>query len=237
MNYITALLLIGFAILFHEFGHFLAARMVKLPIQTFSIGFGPALWKRKFGETEYRFSWIPMGGYVLPAIKDEQQFFKISVCKRVVMTIGGPLASGLLPIVCLAIMNIAEYGFSIIGTMIQPIQSTWAMGYQMIASLPQLFSAPGKLMGIVGMIAQGGNFVSGSPTKSLQFLAIMSMNLCIINLLPIPALDGGKLMMYIGEKLHSGFVKLHIPLSIAGWVVIVGLTVYTVVIDTAKLIG
>lgn len=65
----------------------------------------------------------------------------------------------------------------------------------------------------------------------------MSMNLCIINLLPIPALDGGKLMLYIGEKLHPNFLKLHIPLSIIGWVVIVGLTVYTIIIDTAKLMS
>lgn len=178
-----------------------------------------------------------MGGYVLPAIEDEDQFFKIPVYKRIVMTIGGPLASALLPAICLAVINTYNPGFSLFGAIIHPFQKTWAIGYQMMASLPQLFATPGQLTGIVGMVAQGGNYVSGSLIKSLHFLAIMSMNLCVINLLPIPALDGGKLLLYIGEKLHPRFVKLHIPLSIAGWVVIVGLTIYTAIIDAAKLIG
>ena len=52
MNYVFTLLLIGFAILFHEFGHYLAARIANVPIQTFSVGFGPAVWKRRIGETE-----------------------------------------------------------------------------------------------------------------------------------------------------------------------------------------
>ena len=42
MQYIVALLLIGFVILAHEFGHFIAARIVGVPIKTFSIGFGPS---------------------------------------------------------------------------------------------------------------------------------------------------------------------------------------------------
>lgn len=237
MDYALTLLLIGFAILFHEFGHFLAARFVKIPIQTFSIGFGPALWKRTVGQTEYRIAWFPLGGYVLPAIEDEQQFFTIPVYKRIIMTIGGPLASALLPVICLAIINIYITGFSITGTIIQPFQKSWSIGVQMLAALPQLLSAPGQLMGIVGIVVQGGNYVSGNFTKSLQFLAIMSMNLCIINLLPIPALDGGKMLLYIGEKLHPRFVKMHIPLAIAGWLFIAGLTVYTVIIDTVKLLA
>lgn len=235
MNYVFTLLLIGFAILFHEFGHYLAARIANVPIQTFSVGFGPAVWKRRIGETEYRISWIPLGGYVLPAIEDEHQFFKLSVYKRIVMTIGGPLASALLPVICISIMNTYSMGFSFFGTLIHPFQKSWAIGYQMMTSLPQLFSAPGQIMGIVGIVAQGGNFISGSLLKSLQFLAMMSMNLCIINLLPIPALDGGKLLMYLGEKVHYRFVKLHIPFSVAGWVVIVGITIYTVIIDVVKL--
>lgn len=237
MNYVLTLLLIGFAILFHEFGHFLAARLVKIPIQTFSIGFGPALWKRQIGQTEYRIAWLPLGGYVLPAIEDEQQFFTIPAYKRIVMTIGGPLASALLPVICLAIMNTCNTGFSITGAIVEPFQKSWAAGAQMLTALPQLFSMPGQLLGIVGIVVQGGNYVSGNFSKSLQFLAMMSMNLCIINLLPIPALDGGKILLYIGEKIHPRFVKIHIPLAIAGWLLIAGLTVYTVIIDTVKLLA
>ena len=52
------------AILVHEFGHFLAARLLGFKVDAFSIFFGPALWKRTSGGTEYRIGCIPLGGYV-----------------------------------------------------------------------------------------------------------------------------------------------------------------------------
>lgn len=58
------LLLFSLAVFVHELGHYLAARWMGLTIDVFSLGFGPAIWKRKVGETEYRISMIPFGGYV-----------------------------------------------------------------------------------------------------------------------------------------------------------------------------
>lgn len=55
---------IGFLIFFHELGHFLLARRHGVRVDVFSIGFGPAIWKKKAGMTEYRIAWIPLGGYV-----------------------------------------------------------------------------------------------------------------------------------------------------------------------------
>lgn len=57
-------LLFGLAILVHELGHFLAARALGLVVDTFAIGFGPALWKTRRNGIEYRVGWIPLGGYV-----------------------------------------------------------------------------------------------------------------------------------------------------------------------------
>ena len=51
-------------IIIHEFGHYLAARLVGVRVDQFSIGFPPRLFGRKWGETEYLISWIPLGGYV-----------------------------------------------------------------------------------------------------------------------------------------------------------------------------
>ncbi len=51
-------------IAFHEWGHFLAARWMGVKVLTFSLGFGPKLWRRQSGETEYCLSAIPLGGYV-----------------------------------------------------------------------------------------------------------------------------------------------------------------------------
>jgi regulator of sigma E protease len=58
------LLMIGIMIMIHEFGHFWAARFFDVKVETFSFGFGPRLFGFKRGETDYRFSLIPFGGYV-----------------------------------------------------------------------------------------------------------------------------------------------------------------------------
>src|SRR5262245_11029168 len=51
-------------IVIHEFGHFIVAKILKIAVETFSVGFGPKLFGFKIGETEYRLSAIPLGGYV-----------------------------------------------------------------------------------------------------------------------------------------------------------------------------
>ena len=55
---------IGLVIFFHELGHFAVAKWCDVNVERFSIGFGPILWSRKYGETEYALSAIPFGGYV-----------------------------------------------------------------------------------------------------------------------------------------------------------------------------
>ncbi|MDD5705238.1 MAG: RIP metalloprotease RseP [Kiritimatiellae bacterium] len=57
-------ILFSLAVFVHELGHFLMARWLGLTIDAFSIGFGPAIWKRRIGGVEYRISSIPLGGYV-----------------------------------------------------------------------------------------------------------------------------------------------------------------------------
>src|SRR5271157_6491389 len=58
------LVLIGVMILIHELGHFWAARYFDVRVDAFSFGFGPRLFGFRRGETDYRFSLIPFGGYV-----------------------------------------------------------------------------------------------------------------------------------------------------------------------------
>ena len=69
---VACILLFSFAIFIHEFGHFVVAKWLGLRVDRFSIGFGPALWKKTVGEVEYRISAIPFGGYVsLPQLDPE----------------------------------------------------------------------------------------------------------------------------------------------------------------------
>jgi regulator of sigma E protease len=55
---------LGVLVFVHELGHFLTAKRLGVKVLRFSIGFGPVLWRRQRGETEYALSAIPLGGYV-----------------------------------------------------------------------------------------------------------------------------------------------------------------------------
>lgn len=56
--------ILGSAVVLHEFGHFIVAKLFGIRVETFSVGFGPRLFGRKWGHTDYRVSAIPLGGYV-----------------------------------------------------------------------------------------------------------------------------------------------------------------------------
>lgn len=62
----------GLVIFVHELGHFLAAKSVGVYTPRFSIGFGPALWRRRRGETEYILAAFPLGGYVRMASRHDE---------------------------------------------------------------------------------------------------------------------------------------------------------------------
>jgi regulator of sigma E protease len=56
--------ILGSAVVLHEFGHFIVAKLFGIRVETFSVGFGPRLFGRRWGHTDYRLSAIPLGGYV-----------------------------------------------------------------------------------------------------------------------------------------------------------------------------
>ncbi len=236
MQYIFALLLIGFVILAHEFGHFIAARVSGVPIKIFSIGFGPKLWAVTKRKTQYRISIIPLGGYVMPDVEDDNEFLALPVHKRIAMTVGGPLASIILPLFCFAFANCLSIGFSVNAIFVKPFYQVCAIFFGVLVSLLGIFSQHSQLSGIIGVVAQGGQFVGINLIKAFQFTGLVSLNLAVLNLVPLPVLDGGKVFLYLLEYIHPKLSKLHYPLAIAGWVLVMGLMLYTTVIDVVKLI-
>jgi regulator of sigma E protease len=63
-NIFAFVVVLGILIFFHELGHFLVARLFGVGVEKFSLGFGPRLFGRTVGITDYRISAIPLGGYV-----------------------------------------------------------------------------------------------------------------------------------------------------------------------------
>jgi regulator of sigma E protease len=62
--YLAFVIILCAMIVIHEFGHFIVAKLLGIAVETFSVGFGPKLFGFKIGDTDYRLSAIPLGGYV-----------------------------------------------------------------------------------------------------------------------------------------------------------------------------
>ena len=72
LSILAPLLVFGLVVFVHELGHFVAAKLVGVYAPRFSIGFGPALFKRRVGETEYVLAALPLGGYVRMASREDE---------------------------------------------------------------------------------------------------------------------------------------------------------------------
>ncbi|MBK7600438.1 MAG: site-2 protease family protein [Acidobacteria bacterium] len=64
MGIVAFVVILCAMIVIHEFGHFIVAKMLGISVETFSVGFGPRILGFRIGETDYRVSAIPLGGYV-----------------------------------------------------------------------------------------------------------------------------------------------------------------------------
>jgi regulator of sigma E protease len=121
-NIFAFVIVLGVLIFFHELGHFLVARFFGVGVEKFSLGFGPKIFGKKVGITEYRISAIPLGGYVKMVgeepdaeVEPEQvalSFTHQHVFKRILIVAAGPLFNILLAVLIF-------YGiFQISGTII-----------------------------------------------------------------------------------------------------------------------
>jgi regulator of sigma E protease len=72
LAWLAPILVLGLVVFIHELGHFLAAKWTGVYAPRFSVGFGPALWKKRHGETEYVLAALPLGGYVRMASRDDE---------------------------------------------------------------------------------------------------------------------------------------------------------------------
>src|SRR5215213_3253110 len=70
--WLAPLVVFGLVVFVHELGHFLAAKALGVYAPRFSIGFGPALFKKRWGETEYVLAALPLGGYVRMASREDE---------------------------------------------------------------------------------------------------------------------------------------------------------------------
>lgn len=127
MKWLYGLLCLFFLIIFHEFGHFLAAKLFGVKVESFSIGFGPVLLHRTIRGTDYRLSLFPLGGYCgmkgekdfqkaleekLPEIKGEpDSLYGIHPFKRALIGFAGPFFNFIFAVIACAFINGIGYTY------------------------------------------------------------------------------------------------------------------------------
>lgn len=232
MSYLGTLVLLGLLILIHEAGHLVAARLVGIPVAGFSVGFGPKVWSRRRGSTEYALRVFPLGGYVLPAVTDPEEFRAFALSRRLVYFLGGPLANLIAALPLFAFLNGTRYGLSVDTILLAPFVQVVGACWQVLASLPSLFARPETLSGIVGIVREGHH--AAEAGRGLELALSLSVSLAVLNLLPIPVLDGGQILMASLEELFPRLVRLRVPLTVMGLVFLASVMVYANVHDVFR---
>jgi len=128
MKWVLGLLSLIFLIIFHEFGHFLAAKLFGVKVESFSVGFGPVLLHKKIKDTDWRLSLLPLGGYCgMKGEKDFQQavdeeldsivaepdsLYGIHPLKRAAIGFAGPFFNFIFCVLACTIINAVGYKYA-----------------------------------------------------------------------------------------------------------------------------
>lgn len=125
LNVLIGLLGLGLVIFLHEMGHLIAAKANGVTVEAFSVGWGHKIWSFSRGGTEYRISWLPIGGYckmkgehaLLRAWQnrsatidvEEGDFYAAQPWRRIIILLAGPVVNFLFAIVVLAAIAMVGY--------------------------------------------------------------------------------------------------------------------------------
>lgn len=112
-------LVLGVLVFVHEFGHYAVAKLCGVRVEVFSLGFGKRLWGFRRGDTDYRISLLPLGGYVKMAGEnpmeertgDPGEFTSHPRWQRFLIAIAGPTMNIILAIIVLAIIFMVHFEY------------------------------------------------------------------------------------------------------------------------------
>lgn len=243
---IKILVLLGFLIFIHEGGHFLVAKLCKVKVNEFAIGFGPIIWKKQGKETKYALRLIPLGGFVNmegeeEESDDERSFTKASIPKRIAIVIAGATVNIIFAIIVYFILSII-FATQNPTDFQNPIQFAFEKTGGFIGTtfegLGRLFTGQiglDQMMGPVGISEVVAN--TSGLFEFFNMMAIISLSLGITNLLPIPALDGGKILLLLIEAIRRKPLKqkTEITIQLLGFCFLIMLSILVTYKDITRL--
>ena len=172
LTVVSFLVLLGVLIFIHEFGHFIVAKRCGVKVLNFSLGFGPKLFSKTVGETEYAISLLPLGGYVrlfgedekeIVSEEEKQRSFSYQPLKvRFAIVFAGPMFNFLLAVLIFAVVY--------------------------IVGIPTLSATIGEV--VAGSPAQSADIRSGDRITNINGVAIQSWD----EIVKIMSVTDGKAM-------------------------------------------
>jgi regulator of sigma E protease len=234
MSYLAVIFIIGLVITVHEYGHLLTAKWCGIPVKRFSVGFGPKLCGFTRGGTSYWLSVVPIGGYVLPAL-DPNEFHRLPLRKSILFALGGPAANVVAAYLALVALASLQFELSAVDALWLAAARLWRDVQAMVQAIAMLFVGIDHLSGIVGIVAIGGSTFGSTLTGLLAFSVAINLNLAIFNLLPLPPLDGGRVVFALLQKIYQPVYRIQAPATLAGWVFMLALMAYATIQDIGRL--
>jgi regulator of sigma E protease len=231
----------------HEFGHFITARKSGIKVYEFSIGFpfSPRLFTLfRHKETAFTVRLLPIGGFVSFSHDGDEHamgLFKASNAKRFLVLCAGSLFNIIFAFIVFALVFV-------IGKHLNPIDAIWLSAitvleilFGTIMFILNIFTGQGTMDGLsgpIGIAAMAGQAAGKGVLNLLYFTGVLSMSLGIMNLLPLPALDGGHLIMIFVESVRKRPLspKTYQVVTLVGLSLFLVLTIAVTYKDIAKVI-
>lgn len=204
MSIIAAIIIFNLLIFVHELGHFFACNMCKVKVEEFSLGMGPKLIGKDIKGTFYSIRTIPIGGFVR---MNEDDYGKTSWWKQIIIIsagvvfnlifaiIGSWLYIALSPIIQVNILIGFLLGFTLVFNMVMEI----------LAAVYNIFVTvdTSSFAGPVGVVDTINTYVQSGFLNAIEIFVVLNLNLLVMNLLPIPVLDGGHVVLILIKKIFK----------------------------------
>lgn len=248
-----------FLITIHEGGHCLVSKLLGVRVNEFSVGMGPLISQKEKNGTKYSFRLIPIGGYCAlegefgEDMSDEEienfvdtdptAFVNQPFWKQFLILAAGSVVNFvfgfLLFVIVYVIVAKGAVGFGRI------LSIAWSDCFGMIRDifvfLGGLFtgtSSVDDVSGVVGIVAIMADTASYGFINVVYLVALISVNLSIMNMLPIPGLDGGRIFVSIIKLLSGGKLsqKAENIINGIGMALLIALIIFITIKDVIKLI-
>ena len=250
INALKIIFLLGFLILIHDGGHCIVAKLCKVKVNEFAIGFGKVIWQKQGKETKYSLRMIPLGGFCSmegeeEASDSEGSFSKASVWKRIAIVVAGAAVNIIFGIIVYFVL-VSTVGLqfadptkdTFLNRIYYGSQRTGAFIGSIFESIKMLFTGGVKTDQMVGIVGISEVVVQTSKIVDyIYLLAVISVSLGVTNLLPIPALDGGKILILLIEIIRRKPMKIETEakIQLIGFSILIALSLFVTYNDILRI--